>query len=123
MRRSCHHCLACEEGFPDSCLTGDYIERGITRLDGFACELVVEDPAQLVPIPRSLGRLGVLAEPTSICARALRHARAIGDRQPWELTAGARDRRRRGRDADDDLLRLAGVEVTVASLEPSQRAR
>jgi threonine dehydrogenase-like Zn-dependent dehydrogenase len=85
VRRSCRHCLACSEGFPDSCLTGDYVERGITRLNGFACELVVEDPAQLVPIPRSLGRLGVLAEPASICERALRHARTIGNRQPWEL--------------------------------------
>src|SRR5690348_15109463 len=78
VRRSCGHCIACAEDAPDSCLTGDYRERGITRLDGFARELVAEDPAQLVAIPRSLGRLGVLAEPTSICARALRHARAIG---------------------------------------------
>ena len=85
VRRSCGHCLACAEGSPDSCLTGDYVERGITRLHGFARELVAEDPAQLVPIPRSLGRLGVLAEPASICERALRHARAIGGRQPWEL--------------------------------------
>ena len=35
VRRSCAHCIACEEGAPDSCLTGDYSERGITRLDGF----------------------------------------------------------------------------------------
>ena len=70
VRRSCRHCLACEEGSPDSCLTGDYSERGITRLDGFARELVVEDPTQLIPIPPGLGRLGVLAEPTSICERA-----------------------------------------------------
>jgi glucose 1-dehydrogenase len=26
----------------------------------------------------------VLAEPASICARGIRHARAIGDRQPWK---------------------------------------
>ena len=58
VRRPCGHCLACDEESPDSCLTGDYSERGITRLDGFARELVAEDPAQLVPIPRSLGRLG-----------------------------------------------------------------
>src|SRR5205085_6287059 len=32
VRRSCTHCRACEEGSPDSCLTGDYSERGITRL-------------------------------------------------------------------------------------------
>ena len=69
VRRSCTHCHACGEGAPDSCLTGDYSERGITRLHGFARELVAEDPAQLIGIPRSLGRLGVLAEPTSICER------------------------------------------------------
>jgi len=119
VRRSCRHCVACEEGAPDSCLTGDYSERGITRLDGFARELVSEDPAQLVPVPAALGRLGVLAEPASICARALRHARAIGGRQPWELQralvigAGAVGL------LATLLLRLDGVEVWVASLEPS----
>jgi threonine dehydrogenase-like Zn-dependent dehydrogenase len=119
VRRSCRHCIACEEGFPDSCLTGDYVERGITRLDGFARELVVEDPAQLVPIPRSLGRLGVLAEPTAVCERGLRHARAIGGRQPWELQralvlgAGAVGT------LATYLLRLEGIEVWTASLEPS----
>ena len=119
VRRSCRHCIACTEGSPDSCLTGDYVERGITRLDGFARELVAEDPAQLVRIPRSLGRLGVLAEPTSICARALRHANAIGGRQPWRLEqalvlgAGAVGI------LATLLLRLAGTEVWTASLEPA----
>jgi threonine dehydrogenase-like Zn-dependent dehydrogenase len=119
VRRSCRHCLACSDGFPDSCLTGDYVERGITRLNGFARELVVEDPGQLVPIPRSLGRLGVLAEPASICERALRHVRAIGNRQPWELQralvlgAGAVGT------LVTYLLRLSDVEVWTASLEPS----
>ena len=84
VRRACGHCVACAENSPDACLTGDYSERGITRLHGFARELVLEDPTQLIPIPPSLGRLGVLAEPTSICARALRHALTIGGRQPWE---------------------------------------
>jgi threonine dehydrogenase-like Zn-dependent dehydrogenase len=86
VRRSCGHCMPCASGAPDACATGDYFERGITRLDGFACELFAEDPAALVGVPRSLGRLGVLAEPASICARALRHAHAIGARQPWEPT-------------------------------------
>jgi threonine dehydrogenase-like Zn-dependent dehydrogenase len=118
VRRSCAHCQACEEGSPDSCLTGDYSERGITRLDGFAREFVAEDAAQLIPIPRSLGRLGVLAEPTSICERAIRHARTIGGRQPWELEralvvgAGAIGM------LSTYLLRLAGVEVWTAGLEP-----
>lgn len=117
VRRSCTHCRACEEGSPDSCLTGDYSERGITRLDGFARELVAEDAAQVIPIPRSLGRLGVLAEPTSICERAIRHARTIGGRQPWEieralvLGAGAIGM------LSTYLLRLAGIDVWMASLE------
>ena len=118
VRRSCGHCIACAEDSPDSCLTGDYSERGITRLHGYARELVAEDPAQLVAIPKSLGRLGVLAEPTSICERALRHARTIGGRQPWQLEralvigAGAIGL------LTTYLLRLADVEVWTASLEP-----
>jgi glucose 1-dehydrogenase len=119
VRRSCGHCIACAEGSPDSCLTGDYSERGITRLHGYARELVAEDPEQLVAIPKALGRLGVLAEPTSICERALRHARAIGRRQPWQLEralvigAGAIGL------LTTYLLRLADVEVWTASLEPA----
>ena len=119
VRRSCGHCLACGEGSPDSCLTGDYSERGITRLDGFARELLLEDPHQLVPIPRSLGRLAVLAEPTSICTRGVRHALTIGARQPWEpkraLVTGA------GAVGilSTMLLRLEGLDVWTASLEES----
>ena len=118
VRRSCGHCIACAEDSPDSCLTGDYRERGITRLHGYDRELVAEDPEQLVAIPKSLGRLGVLAEPTSICERALRHARTIGGRQPWQLEralvigAGAIGL------LMTYLLRLADVEVWTASLEP-----
>ena len=118
VRRSCGHCIACADDSPDSCLTGDYSERGITRLHGYARELVAEDPEQLVAIPKSLGRLGVLAEPTSICERALRHARVIGGRQPWQLQraliigAGAIGL------LMTYLLRLADVEVWTASLEP-----
>jgi threonine dehydrogenase-like Zn-dependent dehydrogenase len=119
VRRSCGHCLACGEGAPDSCLTGDYSELGIAKLDGFARELLFEEPEHLVPIPRSLGRLAVLAEPTSICTRGVRHTLTIGGRQPWEpkraLVTGA------GAVGllSAMLLRLEGHEVWVASLEPS----
>jgi threonine dehydrogenase-like Zn-dependent dehydrogenase len=121
VRRSCRHCLACEQGAPDSCLSGDYSERGITRLDGFARELLTEDPTQLIPVPSTLGRTGVLAEPTSICARALRHVRAIGGRQPWALQralvigAGAIGL------LSTVLLRLDGIEVWTAALEPASK--
>jgi len=119
VRRSCGRCRACADGSPDACLTGDYAERGITRLHGFAREVVVEDAEQLIPVPRELGRLGVLAEPASVCARAVRHARAIGGRQPWRLERALVI----GGGAVGMLatmfLRLEGVDVTTASLEPA----
>src|SRR5438045_1970993 len=65
VRRSCRHCIACDEGAPDSCLTGDYSERGITRLDGFARELVVEDPKKVIHVQAQPGRLCVRGESTS----------------------------------------------------------
>ena len=83
VRRSCGRCEACAQGAPDACDTGAYTERGITRLHGFAREVVVEDPAQLVAVPAALGRFGVLAEPGSVCARGIRHALHVGHRQPW----------------------------------------
>jgi threonine dehydrogenase-like Zn-dependent dehydrogenase len=119
VRRSCMRCDACGEGAPDSCLTGDYSERGITRLHGFAREVVAEDPAQLIAIPKALGRLGVLAEPASICERGIRHARTIGGRQPWQLQralvigAGAIGM------LSTVILRLAGLDVWTAARSPA----
>jgi threonine dehydrogenase-like Zn-dependent dehydrogenase len=117
VRRSCGHCVACAENAPDSCLTGDYVERGITRLDGFARERLREDPRQLIGIPASLGRLGVLAEPTSVCARALRHTQDIGGRQPWQLETALVIGGGAVGTLMTLLLRLEGIAVTVASLE------
>jgi threonine dehydrogenase-like Zn-dependent dehydrogenase len=118
VRRSCGHCAACAEGSPDSCLTGDYSERGITRLHGFARERFDEDPAQLIAIPQALGRIGVLAEPASVCARAIRHARTIGGRQPWELQHALVIGAGPVGMLATYLLRLEGVAVWTASLEP-----
>jgi threonine dehydrogenase-like Zn-dependent dehydrogenase len=123
VRRSCLQCAACAEGSPDACETGEYLERGITRLDGFACELVAEAADQLVPVPASLGRLGVLAEPASVCARALRHVDAVGGRQHWAprralvLGAGAIGM------LATYFLRLDGVEVWTAAREPASGSK
>jgi glucose 1-dehydrogenase len=114
VRRSCGRCAACAAGAPDACLTGDYRERGITRLHGFASEVATEHHGHLVRVPASLGRLGVLAEPASVCARGIRHARAIGERQPWRarralvLGTGAIGM------ISAAFLRLEGLEVWAA---------
>jgi threonine dehydrogenase-like Zn-dependent dehydrogenase len=119
VRRSCGHCHACAEGAPDACETGDYAEHGITRLHGFAAELAVVPAPDLVPVPEALRRVGVLAEPASICARGIRHALAVGGRQPWRpgralvLGAGAIGM------LCTYLLRLDGFEVWTSALEPA----
>src|SRR3954469_15017830 len=115
VRRSCGQCAPCAAGAPDACDTGDSRERGITRLHGFAAELVAEAPEHLVAVPRGLGRLGVLAEPASVAERALRHVRAVGARQPWRprralvLGTGAIGM------LATYLLRMDGLEVWTAS--------
>jgi threonine dehydrogenase-like Zn-dependent dehydrogenase len=120
VRRSCRRCVACEEeGSPDACLTGDYTERGITRLHGYASELVTERPEHLVAVPEALGRHGVLAEPGSICARAIRHVKAVGGRQPWKperalvIGTGAIGM------LSTYFLRLDGYEVWTAGRSPA----
>ena len=119
MRRSCGRCVACAAGAPDSCLTGDYTERGITSLDGFASDLVAEPPEHLVPVPARLAPIGVLSEPAAVSARAVRHARAVGERQPWQparalvLGNGAIGM------LSALLLRLEGLEVWVSGLAPA----
>jgi glucose 1-dehydrogenase len=122
VRRSCERCAACRDGAPDACLTGDYLERGITALHGFASDRVVERPEHLVVVPQSLGRLGVLAEPASVCERGIRHAQAIGRRQPWEpsralvIGAGAIGM------LATYLLRLDGYEVWTAARSDAKSA-
>ena len=119
VRRSCGRCIACAQGSPDGCLTGDYSERGITRLHGFARELVGEDPTQLVPVPRELRELGVLVEPAADCVRALRHAQWIGERLPREVRRALVTGAGTIGTIVTCLLRLDGIEVVTASIEPS----
>jgi len=119
VRRSCGHCHACAEGAPDACGTGDYSEHGITRLHGFAAELAVVPAEHLIAVPEALRDVGVLAEPASICARAVRHALVVGNRQPWAparamvFGAGAIGM------LCTYLLRLEGLDVWTAALEPA----
>jgi glucose 1-dehydrogenase len=123
VRRGCGRCIACAQGAPDSCLTGDYQERGITCLDGFAAELVAESPEHLIPVPPGLGAVAVLGEPASICARGIRHAEAVANRQPWMhqralvLGTGAIGM------LSTYLLRLAGYDVWTAGRSDSDDQR
>jgi threonine dehydrogenase-like Zn-dependent dehydrogenase len=118
VRRSCGHCPACAAGSPDACETGDYLERGITRLHGFASELACEHAENVVAIPESVGRLGVLGEPASICERGLRHVRAIGARQPWTASRALVTGTGAIGMLATYLLRLEGYDVWTAGMRP-----
>lgn len=76
-------CENCAAGEWDMCRNGQYTEHGIKALDGFGCEWYRMEPEFLVRIDASLGELGVLAEPTSIVAKAWEHTERIGRRARW----------------------------------------
>ncbi|EWM15123.1 glucose 1-dehydrogenase [Kutzneria sp. 744] len=73
-------CAPCAAGRSDFCLNGNYTERGVSALDGFGSErwaVPVEYAAKLAP---EVGDCGVLAEPTSIVAKAWDQVDIIGGR-------------------------------------------
>ncbi len=84
---------------------------------------MAERPEHLVAVPRALGRLGVLAEPSSICARAIRHARAVAERQPWRteralvIGPGAIGM------LSTYFLRVEGFDVWIAGRSPGTTAK
>ena len=51
-----------------------YYERGINLCHGFLTEYFVDDAEYLVRVPKNLRHLGVLAEPASVCAKAIEQA-------------------------------------------------
>jgi len=110
------HCIACAEELPDSCLTGDYSERGITRLHGLRPSARRGGSGAIGRIPKSLAVSAARGADVDLRAGASTCSDDRG-RQPWQLEralvigAGAIGL------LMTYLLRLADVEVWTASLE------
>src|SRR5271163_1769300 len=51
-----------------------YYERGINLCHGYLTESFVDDAEFIVKVPQNLKHLGVLAEPASVCAKAIEQA-------------------------------------------------
>ena len=51
-----------------------YYERGINLCHGYLTESFVDDAEYIVKVPQNLKHLGVLAEPASVCAKAIEQA-------------------------------------------------
>ncbi|WP_328992765.1 glucose 1-dehydrogenase [Kribbella sp. NBC_01245] len=76
-------CPACAAGEWDMCRNGHYTEHGIRGLHGFARARWRAEPEAVVRLHPSLGRLGVLLEPTTIVAKAWEQVERIGQRAFW----------------------------------------
>ncbi len=77
-------CIACGAGEFDMCRNGQYTERGIKEINGFASERWRTDPAYAVKLDPKLRDVGVLTEPASILAKAWDHIEKIGRRATWK---------------------------------------
>jgi threonine dehydrogenase-like Zn-dependent dehydrogenase len=119
VRRPCSGpCRPCTAGAYDFCLTGRFRERGIRGLHGFHSERYAESTRNLVKVPSSLRRVGVLLEPMTVVEKGIDQAYKAQERLPWApqlavvLGAGPVGILAAA------LLRLRGLEVAVAALEP-----
>lgn len=77
-------CGACAHGQFDMCRNGEYSERGIKALDGYASQLWTVEPAYAVKLDPQLRDVGVLLEPTSVVAKAWEQVTRIGERAWYE---------------------------------------
>jgi threonine dehydrogenase-like Zn-dependent dehydrogenase len=78
-------CPACAVGEWDMCRNGRYTERGIKERHGYGADFFRIEPDFLVKIDHTLGRIGVLTEPTSVVAKAWDHTDHIGRRaRSWQ---------------------------------------
>jgi threonine dehydrogenase-like Zn-dependent dehydrogenase len=75
-------CGACAHGEFDMCRNGQYTERGIKQIDGYASEQWTVEAAYAVKLDSGLADVGMLMEPTSVVAKAWEQAERIG-RRAW----------------------------------------
>jgi glucose 1-dehydrogenase len=75
-------CGACAHGEFDMCRNGEYAERGIKQIDGYASEQWTVEAAYAVRLDQRLEDVGMLMEPTSVVAKAWEQAERIG-RRAW----------------------------------------
>jgi threonine dehydrogenase-like Zn-dependent dehydrogenase len=76
-------CSSCAVGQWDMCKNGQYTERGIKQINGFASERFACETAYTIKLDAALGLAGVLLEPTSVVAKAWDHVERIGQRAAW----------------------------------------
>ena len=96
-----------------------YYERGINLCHGYLTEYFVDDAEYIVKVPQNLKHLGVLAEPASVCAKAIEQAFLAQQRlQVWDpKRAFVLGSGQIGLLATM-MLRLRGIEVHTVATRP-----
>lgn len=77
-------CGACARGQFDMCRNGEYTERGIKAIDGFASERWTVEADYAVRLDPALADVGMLLEPTSVVAKAWEQIDLVGGRAWFE---------------------------------------
>ena len=77
-------CGACGHGEFDMCRNGEYTERGIKQLDGYASERWTVEAAYAVRLDPRLADVGMLMEPTTVVAKAWEQVERVGARAWFE---------------------------------------
>ncbi len=77
-------CGACARDEWDMCRNGEYTERGIKEIDGYASERWTVPAKYAVGVPAQVGLAGVLTEPTSVVAKAWEQVDRVGERAWFE---------------------------------------
>lgn len=83
IRRECAPpCRSCVRNRSDLCVSGNYLERGIFGMHGYAAGFAVDEEADLVRIPEALSDVAVLTEPLSVVEKAVTNALRIREDAP-----------------------------------------
>ena len=80
-------CGACARGEFDMCRNGDYTERGIKEIDGYASEQWTVEADYAVKLDPGLEDVGMLMEPTTVVAKAWEQVDRVGARSWFEPTS------------------------------------
>lgn len=85
VRRPCwERCFSCRNFQADTCLTGDYLERGIKGLHGYMSEFYTETLENLVHVPDGIKDIAVLLEPLSVAEKGIGEIFKIQERLLWD---------------------------------------
>src|ERR1700733_7552282 len=96
-----------------------YYERGINLCHGYLTEAFVDDAEYVVKVPQNLKHLGVLAEPASVCAKAIEQAYLAQQRlQVWDPKRAFVMWSRYSGLLATMMLRLRGIEVRTVATRP-----